>query len=674
MSKEFINAKFPYFLQGGDYNPDQWQNYPEILEEDMRLMKLANCNEMTVGIFAWASLEPSEGNYDFSFLDKALDNIYKNGGRVILATPSGARPHWLADKYPEVLRVDRNGVRELFKTRHNHCFSSPIYRKKVSEINRKLAERYGKHPAVIGWHISNEYNGECYCPLCIQNFRNYLRKKFHNNINELNEAYWTYFWSHNFDSFDQIEPTFGDHMGLTVDWRRFTTEMTVDFMKNEIAPLKEICPDLPVTTNMMGAFYGLDYTKFRDVIDFSSTDNYPTWHSGNQEWTAVASAFGYDVIRCLKKKPFVLMENTPCNVNWHEYNKLMRPGMETLSSFQAIAHGADSILYFQFRKGRGGSEKFHGAVVDHEGTEKTRVFNTVKNKGALLKKVNEICGTGVKSEVAVIFDWESMWAIDECAGFSRHTKKYRETVISYYELFWKKGINCDVVNSHEDLSEYKLVVAPMLYMTEKDTIRNFENYVKNGGILYATYALGMVDGNDLCYLGGFPGDELKNVFGIWNEEIDTLYPKDSNFCEYKGENHKIVDYCELIHSNGAEVLSCYGDDFYKGMPTVTVNRYGKGKAYYQAARDTGSLSDAVISEIINELEIRSALRSRANLGFGVSAHERYDGNIRYVFTENYSDVPVTISLGRTMRDMINDFDTDTVTLAPYGLGIFKYEE
>ncbi|MBO4356327.1 MAG: beta-galactosidase [Clostridia bacterium] len=678
MGREFINEKFPFFLQGGDYNPDQWQNYPEVLEEDMRLMKLANCNEMSVGIFAWASLEPSEGVFNFDFLDKAINDIYKNGGRVILATPSGARPRWMADKYPEVLRVNGQGEREHFKTRHNHCFSSPVYREKVRIINTKLAERYGKHPAVIGWHISNEYNGECYCPLCTENFRKYLKKKFHNDINELNHAYWTYFWSHNYDSFDQIEPPSGmaptDHMGLAVDWRRFTSEMTADFMAAEIAPLKEICPDIPVTTNMMGAFYGLDYRKFRDVIDFASTDNYPTWHSGNQQKTAVGSAFGYDLIRCLKYKPFVLMENTPSNVNWHEYNKLMRPGMETLSSFQAVAHGSDSILYFQFRKGRGGTEKFHGAVVDHLGTEETRVFKTVRRKGEILRKVNEICGTSVESQVAVIFDWDCMWAIDDCAGFSKRTKRYRETSQAYYEIFWKRGINCDIISSHDDLSQYKLVVAPMQYMTDKETIENFTGYVKNGGTLYATYTLGMVDENDLCYLGGFPGGGLKDVFGIWNEEIDTLYPNDTNFSDYNGEKHKLIDYCELIHPRGAEVLATYGEDFYKGMPIITRNKYGQGQAYYQAARDAGSLSDTVISEIIEKLGIRSATGAKEPLGFAISAHERTDGKTKYVFVENYSGNDVSVPLGRAMLDMINDTETDVCRLEAFGLGIFKYEE
>ena len=279
----YLKDDLKKLLHGGDYNPEQWIEDKSIWNEDMRLMKLAHCNEMTVGVFSWSALEPKEGEYDFSFLDEILDKVYSNGGRVILATPSGARPHWLADKYPEVLRVDGNGVRQHFSARHNHCFTSPVYRQKVQAINAELAKRYGKHPAVLAWHISNEYGGECYCPLCQQAFRKFLEDKY-KTIDNLNKAYWSSFWSHTYDSFDQIEApspiTERSIHGLNIDWFRFITAQTVDFMKCEVEPIKAICPDAKVTTNMMFEHYGYDYYKFRDVIDFASWDSYPLWHSG----------------------------------------------------------------------------------------------------------------------------------------------------------------------------------------------------------------------------------------------------------------------------------------------------------------------------------------------------------------------------------------------------------
>ena len=672
----YLKDNFKKLLHGGDYNPEQWIADKSIWDEDMRLMKLAHCNEMTVGIFSWSALEPKEGEYDFSFLDEILDKVYTNGGRVILATPSGARPHWLADKYPEVLRVNGNGVRQHFSARHNHCFTSPVYRQKVQAINAELAKRYGKHPAVLAWHISNEYGGECYCPLCQQAFRKFLKDKY-KTIDNLNKAYWSSFWSHTYDSFDQIEApsplTERSIHGLNIDWFRFTTAQTVDFMKCEVEPIKKICPDAKVTTNMMFEHYGYDYYKFRDVIDFASWDSYPLWHSGNQELTAQTTAFWHDLYRSLKDKPFLLMESTPSLVNWHEYNKLKRPGLDNLSSIQAVAHGSDSVQYFQWRKSRGSVEKFHGAVVDHEGTENTRVFRSVAKTGEILGKIEELAGTGVDAEVAIIYDWENMWALDNSQGFAQKNKKYYQTCYSYHRYFWKRGINCDIIDRNADLSKYKLVIAPMLYMVDEQTIESFESYVKGGGTLYATYALGMVNDTDLCYLGGFPAGKLKEVFGIWNEEIDTLYPDQTGEVDCDGKRYTAYDYCEIIHARGAKVLATYSQDFYEGEPAATVNEYGLGKAYYQAFRDGDDFKSVILNRIVDELGVCKNLPcGEDGLPFAVSAHTRTDGENVYLFVENYSESVVeNIALGGVYEDMLNGGQAESVTLAPYGLAIFK---
>ena len=270
--KKYINDKFPHFLHGADYNPEQWINTKEIWDEDMRLMNLANCNEMSVGIFSWATLEPEEGVFNFSFLDEIIDKIYAAGGRVILATPSGARPRWLAEKYPEVLRVNKDGTKNKYGARHNHCYTSPVYREKVRIINTKLAERYGKHPAVVAWHISNEYGGRCYCSLCEAEFKKFVAKRYHNDIDELNTQWWSTFWSHNYRSFDDVEfPTpLGEQSihGLSLDSKRFASYQTADFMKNEVAAIREVCPDIPVTTNMMGTYDGLNYWVYCHLVPF----------------------------------------------------------------------------------------------------------------------------------------------------------------------------------------------------------------------------------------------------------------------------------------------------------------------------------------------------------------------------------------------------------------------
>lgn len=344
--KDIILRNYPHMIHGADYNPDQWQDRPDILKEDMRLMKLAGFNEMSVGIFAWSCLEPQEGVFDFSFLDKAMDDIYAAGGRVILATPSGARPAWLSQKYPEVLRVGTDRIRNEFGERHNHCYTSPIYREKVRIINEKLAERYANHPALIAWHISNEYGGECHCPLCRAAFREWLKLKY-GTLDNLNHEWWTAFWSHTFTDWEQIisPGPLGDSdlLGLTLDWKRFVTDQTTDFISAEIAAVRKFTPNIPVTANLMGFYNGLDYRRLSKKIDFVSWDAYPKWRGNDTSDISVAinASMTHDLMRSLKKRPFFLMESTPSIVNWHEYNKLKRPGMNELSSLQAVAHGAD---------------------------------------------------------------------------------------------------------------------------------------------------------------------------------------------------------------------------------------------------------------------------------------------------------------------------------------------
>ncbi len=671
--KKHACETFPHFLHGADYNPEQWIHDKSVWDEDMRLMKLANCNEMSVGIFSWAKLEPREGEYDFSFLDEIIEKIGANGGKVILATPSGARPHWMADKYPEVLRVWHDGHRAHFGGRHNHCLTSPVYREKVRQMNTRLAQRYGNNPTVVAWHISNEYGGDCRCPLCTDAFRNFLREKY-GTIDKLNHAYWTTFWSKTFDTFEQIEApgkyTEQGLHGLNLDWHRFVTHQTMDFIRNETAPIRALSPQLPVTTNMMFEFYDLDYHKMADVIDIASWDSYPDWHNGDDADIAQKTAFWHDLYRSLKKRPFLLMESTPSQVNWKPYNKPKKPGLDVLSSIQAVAHGSDSVQYFQWRKSRGSSEKFHGAVVSHDGTEHTRVFRSVRETGRVLQEIDEICGTVTDAKVALIFDWENMWALDDCQGYANVGKKYFETCYAYHRQFWKRGIDCDILSRNADLSGYSLVVAPMLYMTDGGTVENLKNYVNNGGCLYATYMLGTVDDTDLCWLGGVPAGELKEVFGLVAEEIDTLYPGERQHAARNGEKHELVDYCEVIHPTTAEVLATYADGWYAGEAAVTANRYGKGTAVYQACRDTGSLADAVMEKLLPELGIGSNVAGK--LPHGVTAHSRTDGAHTYLFLENYSATePAEVALHTAMTDLLTGETAETVTLKPYSFAILK---
>jgi len=531
--KEF-GTLYPHFLHGADYNPDQWLSYPEVLEQDPRMMAQAHCNCMSVGIFSWAVLEPEEGVYRFEELDRTIKRLSARGIKTILATPSGARPRWLAERYPEVLRVNKAGLRQHYSDRHNHCFTSPIYREKTVAIDRQLALRYGKDPNVILWHISNEYSGECHCQLCQEAFRQWLKKKYDNDLDKLNHAWWSAFWSHTVTDWAQIHPPMQtgepDHImtGLYLDWRSFVTHQTVDFMKMEIDTIREVCPNVPVTTNMMWTPQQIDYHDFKDYIDVVSWDAYPSWHEKDQIRCAVDAAFNHNYFRCLKHKPFLLMESTPSNTNWHAVNKLKRPGMHRLASLQAVAHGSDSVQYFQWRKGRGGSEKFHGAVIDHNGKASGRVFEDVRQMGISLEKLDQVCGTSTHAKVAIVYDLKNHWALSNASGFINEDKQYVKTCLQHYKSFWKRGVDVDVISVGEPLEGYDLVIMPMLYSLPQEQIERIEQYVAQGGTVVATYTTGYVNETDLCYLGGFPGQKLKDVFGLTADEIDSLYPEEQN--------------------------------------------------------------------------------------------------------------------------------------------------
>lgn len=650
-----ISSKAGVMLHGADYNPEQWLKYPEVLREDIRLMKLAGCNVMSVGIFSWVSLEPEEGVFTFEWLDGVLDSFAENGIYAILATPSGARPAWMSQKYPEVLRVERNRVHNLHGFRHNHCYTSPVYREKTAILNAKLAERYSQHPAIIGWHISNEFGGECHCELCQDAFREWLKVKYNNSLDEVNHAWWATFWSHTYTSWSQIESPapHGETQvhGLNLDWRRFVSERTIDFCQHEINTVRPYNLELPITTNMH-MIDGIDYRELTKILDVVSWDAYPDWHyteDGDDTRLAAWAAMHYDLMRSFKKKPFLLMESTPSLTNWQSVSKLKRPGMHKLSSLQAVAHGSDSVQYFQWRKSRGSSEKFHGAVVDHSTHSETRVFQDVAEVGKTLAGMTEVVGTSTPAQTAIIFDWDNRWAIKDAQGIRNSGLRYEETVLQHYRALWELGIPVDIIGSGDDLSAYKLVVAPMLYLISEENGKRIEKYVEQGGTFLATYWSGVVNETDLCHLGGFPGP-LRRTLGIWAEETEGLHSRDLNGIVMEAGNklklsgdYDAHEIAELIHLEGAEALGHYRNDFYAGRPALTVNRFGEGNAYHLATR---------VKETSFYVELYAAITSKAGitramdseLPAGVTAQLRTDGESDYVFVQNFSGSPQTVEL------------------------------
>ncbi|MFA6134818.1 MAG: beta-galactosidase [Phycisphaerae bacterium] len=677
-----INSRLPHFIHGADYNPEQWADMPEVWDRDVEMMKQTGCNTMTVGVFSWVSLEPEEGVFTFGWLDTIMDKLASAGIFAVLATPSGARPAWMDRKYPEINRVGGDRHRNLHGMRQNHCMTSPVYREKCRIMNTALAQRYGNHPALSIWHVSNEYSGECHCDLCQNAFRSWLKGRYGDSLDALNKAWWTTFWSHTYTAWEQIESPSprGERLlhGLSLDWRRYTVDQTVDFFKAEAAPLRAITPTVPVTVNMMGTHYFCDYSRFAPLVDVIANDLYPSWHQdGSDMDTAAGAAFVHDLMRSLKGgQPFMLMESTPSIVNWSNVCPLKRPGMHRLSSLQAVAHGSDTVQYFQWRKSRGASEKFHGAVVDHVGHANTRVFKDVAEVGAILGKLDAVVGTAVPAETAIFFDWENWWALEE-AKFLHKDKKYVETCFAHHRPFWEAGVPTDVITEDADFSKYKLLVAPMLYMVRPGVAERIEQFVAGGGTFVATYVSGQVDQTDLCFLGGFPGP-LRRVLGVWVEEDDAL--PDGRFNELiplpgnalgLEKSYALTEIFEISHVDTAKVLATYGKDFYAGTPALTVNALGKGRSYYIAARSEKAFLCDFYSALIRQLGLKRAIE--AALPTGVSAQIRTDGRNKFLFIMNFQPTAKTIDLGRCVYvDLISGLEVSgDIELAGYGSRVLK---
>lgn len=661
-------------LHGADYNPDQWLEYPEVLEEDFRLMREAGCNTFSVGIFSWSRCEPSPGDYQFDWLDRIMDRMAAEDFYVNLATPSGALPLWLTKNHPECVRMNPDGRRAVDAGRHNFCRNAPALRQHVRAINTELARRYARHPALAMWHVSNELQGECHCPHCAEKFSQWLRAR-HGSLDALNHAYWSDFWSHRIASWTDLPR---DYVldGLLLDRKRFASDDMADYVDFEAEPLVAANPEVPIVTNLMGLHPQISYHRLARAVSLVADDQYPQFDAESPDFPRqlARSALTHDLMRCLKgeSRPWLLMESDPeGRVLWRNYAKLKRPGLHHLQMLQTIAHGADGVMYFQWRKSRGAAEKDHGAVVGHYGGNRGRVFNEVAALGARLQKLSAVRDTRVEADTALVFDWDAWWAYNLARGnFGSQTPNtYVDVALEHYFALWQRGISVDVVPPHADLSRYKLVLCPMLYALRDGFAERLAAYVHAGGHAVLSAYSGFNDEHALWFRDGCPGAGLGKVFGVWLEEIDQPRPHERVTVRFTdGSEAQAADFIGHLHAEGATVLATHVNGLFVGQPCATRHTHGRGTAWFLASRLDEAGQRLFYDPIIAASGAAPAL---TNLPSGVIARRRTGENGRFVFLMNSTAETRVCPLPAEHTDLETGEHLTSVRLAPFAVHVLR---
>ncbi|MFC4021974.1 beta-galactosidase [Micromonospora sp. GCM10011542] len=625
---------------GGDYNPEQWPE--QTWAEDVELMRRAGVNLVSVGIFSWALLEPTPGRYEFGWLDRVLDLLHDGGIQVDLATATASPPPWLARAHPETLPRQADGTILWPGGRQAYCPSSPVFRERSLELVRAVAGRYAEHPAVVMWHISNElgcHNVHCYCDVSAEAFRGWLRERY-GDLDGLNAAWGTAFWSQRYGDWAEVNPprtapTFANPT-QQLDFLRFSSDEQRAQLRAERAFLSELVRQ-PITTNFMigtGIKY-MDYNSWADDVDVVANDHYLT---AADPQAHVGLALSADHTRGVAGgDPWLLMEHSTSAVNWQPRNVAKLPGQLRRNSLAHVARGADGVLFFQWRASRAGAEKFHSALVPHAGPE-TKVFREVCQLGADLKALAEVRGSRVDAEVAILFDWEAWWGV-ELDSHPSVDVRYADRLTALYASLWRAGITADIVHPSTDLSGYRLVLVPTLYLVRDADADALRRFVASGGTAAVTYFSGIVDENDHIRLGGYPG-AFRELLGLRTEEFFPLR---------EGEQVRLDDggvadvWTEWLHPEGAEVLASYVDGPLPGVPAVTRHPVGAGAAWYVGTRLDEQGTDRLVARLVDEAGVRPA----AQVPTGVEVVRRRDGERSWLFAINHTDAEVRLPVTGT---------------------------
>ena len=655
------------FYFGVDYYPEHWPE--ERWPEDARLMAEAGFNVVRLAEFAWSKMEPRDGHYDFEWLDRAISILASHDIRVVLGTPTASPPSWLMTKHPDIFRVREDGQRLTFGNRRTYCPNNPVYHDYTCRIVTQMAEHYAEHPAVIGWQIDNEFGDRCYCPVCIQSFQTWLRRRY-GELDILNQKWGTAFWSHTYTDWGEIPLplTTGDspNPGLALDFFRFSSDSYVAYQQMQIDILREKCPGHLITHNFMGFKYDrINYFDLARSLDFAALNHYQRTQWGMQaDVDPSLAALTADTTRGLKSHNFWMTEQQAGSGGWEIVSVSPRPGELRLWAYQSIAHGADAIIFFRWRTARFGTEQYWHGLLDHD-ARPSRRYEEIKLMGAEIRKAGEhIYGSAIKPAVAMILSYDSRFAFQIQANNPQFS--YPQHFHRFYRALYDRHVAIDIVTPTADLSAYKLVVAPALHVVSDAATDNLKRFVEAGGVLVITQRSGVKDEANAVVNQRLPG-LLAEVCGVEVDEYDSLGADVHNELEFalselaSSSPIFVGVWCDVLKPSGAAVVARYTQDYYAGKPAITLNRFGQGQVVYVGTLGDAPLYEALVGWLLDLAGVQPLLTAPG----GVEVTERWQGDQRLLFVLNHTGLEQEVTLDRRYTNLLNgSIFEGAVTIAP----------
>ncbi len=636
-------------------------------------MQEAGVNLVSLAIFSWSRIQPGENTWEFEWLDRVIELLHGGGIRVNLATATASPPPWLCHAHPEMLPTLADGTRLWHGARQQYCPSSPVYRSASRRLVEEMAGRYAKHPALAMWHVGNEFGCHvpaCYCDVSAEAFRGWLRQRY-GSLDELNRAWGTDFWSQRYSSWDEIipprrTPTW-PNPSQQLDFMRFSSDALLECYEIEHEVLTRLSPDVPVTTNFMSFFKPLDYWKWADREDIVSNDSYP---DPSDATSPMKAAMAGDLMRSLGRgRPWILMEQTANRVNWREINVAKPPGVMRLWSYQALARGADGVMFFQWRQSRAGAEKFHSAMVPHGPVEGSRAWREVRALGAELARLDAIGNTRTQAEVAILFDWESWWALELPSKPSTAVRQV-EQVEAFYRPLYEANVGVDFARPQDDLSGYRLVIAPSLYLVSVEAAANIERFVEGGGVVVMTFFSGIVDEFEHIRLGGYP-KPFRDVLGLNVHDFLPLPAGGEIALRFAdGTAGRGMVWSEEIELTAAEASATFDEGEIHGRPAITSHRFGAGTAIYVGTRP----DPASLSRLLESACAAAGVDYGAAMPHGVEVVRRSAKGKSILFLLNHRDLAVDVPIKEAGRNLIDGAEVHRGLMRLEARGVAVIEE